>query len=65
MQQRVLQGHVMLSPETVIHRPLPPETPIRPTHIVTTAEILDNLCAIEKGWPGPTLSVTPTTRRAA
>jgi len=55
----------MLSPETVIHRPLPPETPIRPTHIVTTAEILDNLCAIEKGWPGPTLSVTPTTRRAA
>jgi ParB family chromosome partitioning protein len=100
-QQRMLQGHALLSPEAVLRRLLQPETPIRPTHTVTapdgstlargarrrngaihitvtaslpqqratvlaaTAEILDNLCAPEKGCRATTLCDTTTIRHAA
>ncbi len=37
----------------------------RATFLAAAAEILDSLCGIEKGWPGPTLSVTTMNARAA
>jgi len=33
--------------------------------LAATAEILDTLCVTEKGWPGPTLSVSRTNLQAA
>jgi ParB family chromosome partitioning protein len=52
-------------PDGVIHITVTATFPReRATVLTATAEILDNLCGIEKGWAVPTLSVTATSETA-